>query len=269
MQINELFNKSDKTVSADGEADIILSGDLLMHRGLNRFATKNLSVKTASAPERLKAARQNFADAIFCSSIDLARIEQGWQVVPKLCLASAGKAPLAILSFDSAETDLSRIQRTVEEPTIEAALQIILREKYNVECTFFDKGDNEKVNCRLLIDDDALRYGRKSIKYIDIADEWLDLCGFPLVFGFWLIHESNHTLDTGLFETAHQKFFENAALGFGDIMPEKFRDFVQEAVCNKMIYVFDDDVKESLAEFYNYAFMYGLIEYIPKFDFRV
>lgn len=264
-----MFDKSKPVDDPLQNNDSIFAGDLWMHRCLNRFDAKTVSVKYADSKERLQAAQNAMADAVFISAIDFARIKSGWQVIPDVCLASNGKAPLAILTYESDESDLSTIVYGRNEPTVQAALQIILREKYEVESRIFSKDEQTDAKaCHLLIDAEALRYAHTSIRYIDIAEEWFDLTGLPLVLGFWIVHESNPALHASIFKTAHREIFKNLQAAFGDTGTEAFRDFVMDSICNKMIYDFDDSVKEGVAEFYNYAFMHGLIDYNPKFEFR-
>jgi len=270
MNRDDLFLKKGAVSKPEPSKDLILLSNLLMNRPLNYFESNKWRLKKASSGDRLQAAQYEFADAVFISSLDFAQIKKGWQVIPNVCLASNGHAPVALLTYPSEDADLSTIAKYVNEPTIEAALRIIIREKYEIEVSFYEETavPSAKSVCKLLIDSDALKYAHQSEKYIDIAEEWFDLTGLPFVYGFWIVHETNLSLTTEQFELAHRNFLKNIELAFGDIPPGTFLDFVVDKVCSKMLFQFGEDEKESLAEFYDYAFMYGLIEYNPKFDFR-
>jgi chorismate dehydratase len=122
----------------------------------------------------------------------------------------------------------------------------------------------------LLIGDEALHEQELNKNSFDLGEEWYDLTGLPMVFSFWTgrqiatqiedVKNIINSTNLGL------KNLENIAKEYSkktDFSWALYHDYLTQNVN----YKFTEEEHAGLTEFYNYAFYYGLIEYIPDILF--
>jgi len=101
----------------------------------------------------------------------------------------------------------------------------------------------------------ALEQAARDAAYWDITDQWYDLTETPLVSHFWIVREeAEESLirELELLRSRPLKHSQARASGF---------------FANILKTDFTDEAREGLAGFYDLAFAYAMIEFMPEIKF--
>ena len=244
-------------------------------------------LKFGNSAERFEWISQGSVDIGFISSTDFSRLKGGWKVFPNICKSSLGRSSTALF-FNKNLSEINSIAVPTFSRTSSIVLQILLKELYQVDCKIVksDLGLDsalKKYNAVLMTGNGALKEMAKNNSFIDLGEQWLDLTGLSLVYGFWIGNElivnrddyNQLTASLQLGNKSIAKIVENASLvtrlslGTGGEQASGInsQSSLEEYLSKTISYTFGEAEKDALAELYKYAFFYGFIEYIPDFNF--
>lgn len=204
-----------------------------------------------------------------------AKSKENWHLVPEIAISSNGKAGSVHLFFKKGIQDIKKIAVDKRADTSFALLQIIMQEKFHLTPDYELISPNleqmlSKADAALLIGDEALHEQQINKSFFDLGEEWLDLTGLPLVYS--LISGRQNILskeELGLIK----KSFDIGVRNYENISKEyaKKSEFgwsvYHDYLTQNINYSFNDQEKSGLNEFFNYAFYYGIIDYIPELRF--
>ncbi len=208
-------------------------------------------------------------------SIEYAKSKGSWKIVPDVCIASQGAAQTPALFFNREMRTIERVAVDALHPTAEMLLKIVLREKYELEPELLPMSADLKemlsrADAALISGERALEWQEEFPAFIDLGEEWADLTGLPFVHAFWAGHELSLT------ETEADAVKQSCAIGKENI-DKICRAFAVSHARDEQVYKqfltenryfeFGSREKESLTEFFHYAFYLGFIEHIPDLHF--
>lgn len=204
-----------------------------------------------------------------------AKTKESWRIVPHISISSKNTCKSVKLFFKKGLQELQTIAIDSRADTESVLLQILMQEKYNITPEYVTmKPDLEHMldfsDAALLIGEEALHKQEIIKSSFDLGEEWYDLTGLPFVFGFW----AGRHMTT---EVEDVKNIINATnLGINNL-EQIAKDFAEKTefswalyhdyLTKNVNYKFTADELAGLTEFYNYAFYYGLIDYIPDILF--
>jgi len=204
-----------------------------------------------------------------------AQTKESWKVIPEIAISSTGLTKSVKLFFRKGLQYISKIAVDERADTSYLLLQILLREKFMLSPEYIImKPDLNsmllKADAALLIGEEALYEQEINKSSFDLGEEWYDFTGNPIVYAMCagrnitgaekdaeLIKKSYNIGIRSLEKIAKEKA-ENSSYSWS---------FYHDYLTDSINYVFGDKEKAGLAEFYNYAFFYGLIDYIPDMHF--
>ncbi len=208
-------------------------------------------------------------------SIEYARAKGKWKIIPEICIASRGAVKSVSLFFKENISAIRKVALDSSSRTSVALLKIILQEKYELEAEFVMMAPDldemlARADAALLIGDKALHYAAQNTHYLDLGEEWFDLTGLPFVYAFWAGNELALTnQDSEIIRASYRygsKKVDEIAKNFAANQPLSWK-FYHDYLTNNISYVFGEEEKQGLQEFYRYAFYFGLIEHIPDLHF--
>ncbi len=207
----------------------------------------------------------------FISSVDFAFLKGGWNVLPNVCKSTKGPSKRTVLFFNKNLTEIESIAIPENARTSEMVLKLILKELHQIETKFVKLTDSlseslKKCDAVLLTGDQAIKEIQNNPVYIDLGEEWFDLTGLPLVYGFWIGNE----LSTE--KSDFKKLTESYNFGLKNIdaiaKESKFNSkYISDYLSLTVNYNFGEEEKAGLDELYRFAFFYGFVDYIPDFNF--
>ena len=218
---------------------------------------------------------QGEAELALIPSIEYAKGKGAWKIVPDECIASQGETGSMALFFNKDLHTLRRIAVDACYPAAITLLQIILREKYEMESEIISMEADlqtmlKQADAALLSGNRALEAQARFAAHLDLGEEWHDLTGLPFVAAFWAGHEISLTENEVniLRQSADigQKNIEKISKEFAGTHSQDF-EFYKEYLNRRVHYTFGSAEQEGLTEFFNYAFYLGLIEHIPDLHF--
>jgi len=204
-----------------------------------------------------------------------AQTKESWKVIPDLAISSTGKTKSVQLFFRKGLQDIHKIAVDERADTSFLVLQVLMREKFMMSPDYVRiKPDLKNMlsisDAALLVGTEALHEQEINKSSFDLGEEWFDFTGNPIVYTFCAGRQI-----TGL-EKEAERIKKSFNLGIRNL--EKIaRDaaekspygwsFYHDYLSQNIKYTFGDKEKAGLNEFYNYAFFYGLIDYIPDLHF--
>jgi predicted solute-binding protein len=219
--------------------------------------------------------RQGASDLALISAADYARKKETWFIVPDLCIAAHAASKKIQLFFNSGLRDIRRIAVPNLNSTETILLKIILQEGHELNPEYIeDTGELEhqlsKADAALQVNDDALDNYNKNRNRLDLNEEWVDLTSRPFVYSIWAGREFLiQKEDLIAVKMSHELGMRNTEIickNHAEDRPEDW-GFYHDFLTKDLNYIFTDAEKEGLAEFFSYAFFFGLLEYIPDFHF--
>ena len=208
-------------------------------------------------------------------SVEYAKGKGAWQIVPEVCLAFPHEAGSMALFFNKDLHTLRRVAVDERYPTAVALLQIILREKYELEPELVSVQADlpamlQQADAALLSGDRALQAQTEFPAHLDLGEEWYDLTGLPFVAAIWAGHEISLTeTEVGVLKQSAeigQRNLEKISKEFAVSHAQDF-EFYKHYLQNRIRYTLGPAEREALSEFFHYAFYLGLIEHIPELHF--
>ncbi len=208
-------------------------------------------------------------------SIEYAKGKGAWKIIPDICIAHPHEIGSMALFFNKDLHTLRHVAVDERYPTAIALLQIVLREKYEIEPKLIPMPSD--LNKMLLNADAALLSGDLALKaqaefpaHLDLGDEWYDLTEMPFVSAIWAGHELSLTENeaTILKQSAEigRQNIEKISKEFASRQKQDF-GFYKNYLEKQTRYTLGVAEKESLTEFFSYAFYLGIIEHIPELHF--
>jgi len=204
-----------------------------------------------------------------------AKTKETWKIIPHISISCINTSKSVKLFFKTGLQDLNKIAVDERADSELALLKILMQEKYNITPEYIAMKPNLEhmlkwSDAALLIGDEALNEQEINKSSFDLGEEWFDLTGLPMVFSFWVgrqiavqtedVKNIINSTNLGL------KNLENIAKDFAK--KSKFSwALYHDYLTQNVDYKFTDEEHAGLTEFYNYAFYYGLIEYIPDILF--
>ena len=204
-----------------------------------------------------------------------AKTKESWRIIPHISISCVNTSKSVKLFFKTGLQDLNKIAIDKRADSESVLLKILMQEKYNLTPDYISMEPNlenmlSKTDAALLIGDEALHEQEVNKNSFDLGEEWFDLSGLPMVFAFWagrqmvaqtediknIINGSNLGLKN--MENIAKKFAKKSEFSWA-----LYHDYLTQNVN----YKFTEEEHAGLTEFYNYAFYYGLIEYIPDILF--
>lgn len=219
-------------------------------------------------------------DLALIPSIEYSRIrrERLLSIVPDIGVVSHREVNSVELFFNKNLSDLRTIAVDNSSKTSVALLEIVLREKYDIEPVLVPMKPDltlmlKETDAALIIGDNALEQCGVMDNKLDLGDEWNDLTdGLPFVYSFWA------GLKGALTAGDVQTLVRSRDLGVASIneisadyvskkpggMPADF--YVDYLTDNIQFYLGKDEL-EGLKEFYSYCYFFGIIDEVPDLFF--
>jgi len=204
-----------------------------------------------------------------------AKTKETWRIIPHISISCVNASKNVKLFFKTGLQGLQKIAIDERADSELALLKILLQEKYNITPEYISMKPNlehmlKSTDAALLIGNEALNEQEINKNSFDLGEEWYDLTGLPMVFSFWVGRETAiHAEDVkNIINSTNLglKNLENIAKDYAknfDFSWALYHDYLTQNVN----YKFTEKEHTGLTEFYNYAFYYGLIEYIPDILF--
>jgi chorismate dehydratase len=272
MNPQSLFQKKDSPEESNNLRSICC-GSELDDRVLIYGLADSFDVKLAPAHVRFEWINGGGVDIGFISAIDFAYLKGGWKIFPDICKSSFGPSKRSLLFFNKHLNKIEKIAVSPGTRTSQTALNIILRERYQMNCEYVKAADKldillEKYDAVLLTGDIALYNSINRSNYLDISEEWRDMTGLPLVYGFWIGNEllelknANLALKTSVVK-GENNYSAIAKKQQPQIDLQLKINYLREAISFEL----SEEQKAGLNELYRYAFFYGITKYIPDLNF--
>jgi len=208
-------------------------------------------------------------------SIEYARTKETWNIVPDICVGCSSNVINVQLFFKKGLRDLKKIAVDNQAASSFILLKIIMREKFMRDPEFVEMpADMESMlnqaDAALITGDKVLQYYHQNQNRLDLNEEWVDLTGAPFIYSFWAGREFTISGDD---VRLIMKSFDLGTRNIEHICKEyaiqqkSDWSFFHDFLTNNITYTFGEEEKEGLLEFYNYAFFFGFIDYIPDLHF--
>ncbi|PKM83696.1 MAG: hypothetical protein CVU88_01670 [Firmicutes bacterium HGW-Firmicutes-13] len=219
------------------------------------------------------------------SSIEYARNYHKLILLPDITVSADGEVK-SILFFSKLpveKLDNKKIALTSTSVTSQVLLQIIFKEKYNVNPRYFVcppeigpmlmEGEGA-----LLIGDDALKtaYELKDRLYIyDLGQEWKSLTGYPMVYAVWAAYKKFVLEKTELTREVYRAFLHSMEYSLANLDDaaesasrwEPYSPAYLKSYFLSLSFSFKEKYVRGLMEFYRLAHKYGHIPEVPPLEF--
>jgi chorismate dehydratase len=219
--------------------------------------------------------RDGAADIALIPSSEYAIKKETWHVVPGICVAGETHLPTAQLFFRSGMADIKRVAIDPQAGAEQILLKVLMREKFGLSPDYSDwRAERDNIfafaDAVLLSGDRALFQHQQHSSRMDLGEEWYDLTGLPFVSAFWAGRDTLMSPEDSLrlisSFAAGQDNIDKIVAGYSKSTGVD-EQFCRDVIGNSIYYQFGDREKEGLMEFYNYAFFYGLVDFIPDLYF--
>jgi len=219
-------------------------------------------------------------DAALLSPIDYARNSSEYLVVPNICVSGTGNRTI-LLHFREGLRKINTIATDIGLTSELVLTKIILIEKYDTNPRFIPMAPASaasgpdvtamlaKADAALLVGGPALFPSLETECTIDLVEEWGDVTDLPYAHAIWLSRRDSLTpgklyllkqsCDDGLH---HLRDIALAASREGNGTPEECESYLASFNFN-----LDEEIIESLSEFYRYAFYHGILGEVPEIRF--
>jgi chorismate dehydratase len=217
--------------------------------------------------------KEGEVDLSIISAIDYAQKKESWRIVPEIAVAFKENSNILLLFF---RKDLKEINTVAVDPSAATAivlLKIILQEKYNFAPEYIPMQPDidrmlSQADAALLVGNTALCERR--VNRLDLSEEWLDLTGLPFVYGFWAgLDVAAGRAEIALIKKSFELGMKNLTT-IAKTFAKQYNDnwgYYHDILTTNIYYRLNEIEKQSLREFYNYAFYYGYSDFIPDLLF--
>ncbi|MBL7996473.1 menaquinone biosynthesis protein [bacterium] len=220
------------------------------------------------------------ADLALIPSIEYSRIRRtrSLNIVPDIAVVSHDEVNSVELFFNKNLSDMKRIAVDSSSRTSVALLEIILKEKYDIEPVLVPMNPDlshmlKEADAALVIGDMALEQSGVMDNRLDLGEEWNDLTdGLPFVYSFWAGTQGvlTHNDVKGLIE-ARNSGVDNIADIAGEYVSQnsnrRAQEFYVDYLTDNIQFKLGEDEINGLKEFYSYCYFFGIIDEIPELYF--
>lgn len=221
------------------------------------------------------------ADLALIPSIEYPRIRgrRLLRIVPEIAIVSRQEVKSVELFFNRNLATIQKIAVDTGSRTSVALLQIILREKYDLQVELTPMAPDldrmlKSADAALIIGDQALERWDTMDNRMDLGEEWLDLTdGLPFVYAFWAGIQNTLTPDDvqALIRSrdAGLENISEIARAFSESRNGKSQseEFYANYLRDNIQFHLGKEELEGLKEYYSYCYYYGMIDEIPEFHF--
>jgi predicted solute-binding protein len=248
--------------------------------GLDRAESPFDLVVDAPAKNALNfSKRSEGIRSAFLSPIDYARHGAEYCIVPNICVSSSGHSNSIQLVLKSGLRNIERIAIDLRFTSEIILAKIILSEKYrnqpsHSELQFIPMTPDvdsmlAKTDAALLVSDHPHLIERPGTFTLDLVEEWNDLTDLPYLHGFWVGREQELSdIEAKALLTAKNN---------GVLLKEQIAQSVAQQqnlpleattrYISTFSYDFGEREEESLREFMQFAYFYGVIGDVPEVTF--
>jgi chorismate dehydratase len=228
-------------------------------RGSGRF-----SVTLKESPLLARMLETRGLDAGFVSPMDYARGASEYLIVPGAAVASRQGNNAVVIHFRKGSRDIRSLAVPAVSTSDIVLAKIMLAEKFNLAPTIVPVAGTlddmlKQADAALLSGDEALRTGENRPEALDLVEEWVTTTDLPYVHGFCVGREDALEKDEWAVLGSSAAAINGASVSSlveetsGD--PERFS------------YDLDDDVRDGIREFLQYAYYHGILPDVPDLHF--
>jgi chorismate dehydratase len=228
-------------------------------RGTGRF-----SVTLKASPLLARMMETHELDAAFLSPMDYARGASEYLIVPGAAVASRRGNSAVAIHFRKGTRDV----RTLAVPAVSMSdivlARVLLAEKFNLTPAIVPVAGTlddmlKQADAALLSGDEALRTGENRPDALDLVEEWVTTTDLPYVHGFCVGREDALEKDEWTVLGSSAAAMNGASVS----------SLVEEASSDpeKFSYDLDDDVRDGIREFLQYAYYHGILPDVPDLHF--
>ena len=239
-----------------------------------KHGVQELDLQTDLSSQNALGLNSKDLDAAPLSPIDYARRSAEYLIVPNICVSSKTGNGTILLHFRKGLRKINTVAADIGLTSELVLAKIVLTEKYDTNPQFIPMGPDvpmmlAKADAALFVGGPGLFSSLDTRCTIDLVEEWTDLTDLPYVHALWLARRESLTpsklylfkqsLEEGL------RHLRDIALSFAaeeQTTPEECEIYLSSFNFN-----LDDEVVESLSEFYRYAFYYGILSEVPEIRF--
>jgi len=228
-------------------------------RGTGRF-----SLTLKSSPLLAKMLESRDLDAAFLSPIDYARGASEYLIVPGAAVASRQANNTVVVHFRKGVRDIRSLAVPAVSMSDIVLARILLAEKFNLAPTIVPVAGTlddmlKQADAALLSGDEVIRAGENRPGALDLVEEWITSTDLPYVHGFCVGREG--TLEQDEWTVLGSSAVETSSASALPLDEEADAD--QE----KFSYDLEDDVRDGIREFLQYAYYHGILPDVPDLHF--
>ena len=123
-------------------------------------------------------------------TIEYARSAEPYSIAPGVAIATRGAVLTVRLYYRGDVQDIEKVALDLSSRTSAALLQILLREKFELDPVFVEAEPNlgamlATADAALVIGDPVFALLDQEYESLDLGAEWVEMTGLPFVFAFW------------------------------------------------------------------------------------
>ncbi|HET9209180.1 MAG TPA: menaquinone biosynthesis protein [Thermoanaerobaculia bacterium] len=200
-------------------------------------------------------------------SIEVQRIPN-LRVLSDMCVAAHHEVRSVLLVSRVPIPEVRRVALDTNSRTSATLIRILLRERWGLSPEYVhERADPERMlaeaDAALIIGDPALRVDRERYIITDLAAEWKELTGLPFVFAVWAVRPEVEIPDLPFYFKSSLRYglssldtlVREAAAEMG-LDSSEVRAYLTE---NLSFFLRQEEMVETLDEFYQRAYKHGLI----------
>jgi chorismate dehydratase len=225
--------------------------------------------------ESARRLRDGEVELSLIPSIEYARTREVWNIIPGIGISSFTNILNAQLFFKKGLKGLKTVAMSDQAGSAAVLLKILMQEKYMMDPEYLVMPVDlvqmlKRADAALVTGDQALDLFHQNQNRLDLNEEWFDLTGLPFVYSFWAGREFTVTPDEIRIIV---KSFEVGKRNLENISREHALPrnsgwaFYHDFLTQNISYALGENEKAGLMEFYNYAFFFGFIDFIPDLHF--
>ncbi len=280
MDAEHLFGKKKKKTEPGSGKKIIfvpetIYGEAMVYPFQSGLCENPFEIRFADAVRCGQAVIDGEVDLALISALDYASNKQSLKIVPGVSVTATAATGLQRLLFKKNLQQFKNVSLPAgwtQEATI---LKIIMQEKYAMTPDYRVRKQQKEIDfsthdAALLCNEDSLRQSYTDKSFFELEEEWLDMCGMPLVQYFWAGREAFvGSKEIDLLKTAallarnHPEKIAGQRSEKTGIHWSIYHDILTKA----SHFGFGEREEDALTEFYHFAFFFGYSPFIPELNF--
>jgi chorismate dehydratase len=230
-------------------------------------------IEYGNEPEAASKLKEGEVNVSLISAIDYGKKRESWRIIPDIAVSLISGSNSILLFFRKGLKEINTVATDRHASTAMVLLQIILREKFNSIPEYIPMESDldtmlETADAAMLSSTKAMVERREN--RLDLCEEWFDLTGLPFVYGFWAgLEIATQKEDLVTLKKSFdlgKKNIEKISKKYAQKNNDNWTRY-HDILTKNIKYSFDEEAKQGLQEFYNYAFFYGFSEFIPDLLF--